>query len=177
MSRNNEDVSIKFCGQQLLKLCIAAKLRILIGRTRDDLQSHFTYFGFQGCSIVDLVLASESLLKFSLIQYLSVHDLNLLSDHKPILLKISNNNLLETNKNLTNYILEGRPPKYHSDNSLENSYEKHLEDKSNHFVRHYENVSSNCRSNINPLIEDIVSSVQKVYIHTADKVEIPLTDN
>ena len=34
----------------------------------------------------------------------------------------------------------------------------------------YENVSRDCRSNINSLIEDIVSSVQKVYIHTADKI-------
>ena len=97
VSRNNEDVSINYFGQQLLKLCIAAKLRILNGRTRGDLQGHFTYFGFQGCKKVDLVLESESLLKSSLIQYLSV-------DHKVILLKISNNNLLETNKNPTNCI-------------------------------------------------------------------------
>ena len=96
MSRNNEDVSINYFGQR--KLCIAAKLRILNGRTRGDLQGHFTYFGFQGCSTVDLVLASESFLKSSLIQYLSVQDLNLLSDHKPILLKISNNNLLGPTK-------------------------------------------------------------------------------
>ena len=82
----------------------------------------------------------------------------------------SNNNLMETNKNPTNYILEDRPRKYHWDNSLKKSYEKHLADKSNHFVRHYENVSSDCRSSINSIIEDMVSSVQNVYINTADKV-------
>ena len=107
-------------------------------------------------------MASESLLKSSLIQYLSVQDLNLLSDHKPALLKISNNNLLQTNKNSTNCILEDRPPKYHWDNSLKKSYEEH-------FVRHYD-VSCDCRRNINSLIEDIVSSDQNVYIHTTDKV-------
>ena len=34
----------------------------------------------------------------------------------------------------------------------------------------YENVSRDCRSNINSLIEDIVSSVQKSCIQTVDKV-------
>ena len=68
-------------------------------------------FEHQGCRTVDLVLASENLLKSSLIQYLLAQDLNLLSDHKPILMKSSNNNLFQTNKNPTNYVLEGRPPK------------------------------------------------------------------
>ena len=77
---------------------------------------------------------------------------------------------METNKNPTNYILEDRPPKYHWYNSLKKNYQKHLADKSNHFVRHYDNVSSDCRSNINSLIEHIASSVQNVHIHTADDV-------
>ena len=62
------------------------------------MQDHFTYFGFQGCSTVDLVLASQSLLKSLLIQYRSVRDLSLLFDLKPILLKVSNSDLLETSK-------------------------------------------------------------------------------
>ena len=90
----------------------------------------------------------------SLIQYLSFQDLNFLSDHKPLLLKKSNDNILETNKNPTNYILENRPPKYHCDIFLNKSYEKYLADKLNHFPRHYKNVNSDCRSNINSLIED-----------------------
>ena len=44
VSRNNKDVSINYFSQQLLKLCIAAKLRVLNSRTRGDLQGHFTYF-------------------------------------------------------------------------------------------------------------------------------------
>ena len=46
---------------------------------------------------------------------------------------------------------------------------KYLPDNSNHFVRHYENVSSDCMSNINSLNEDIVLSAQNVYMRTADK--------
>ena len=47
VSRNIEDVSINYFGEQLLQLCIAAKLRILNDGTRGDLHGHFTYFGFQ----------------------------------------------------------------------------------------------------------------------------------
>ena len=46
---------------------------------------------------------------------------------------------------------------------------KYLPDNSNHFVRHYENVSSDCMSNINSLNEDTVLSAQNVYMRTADK--------
>ena len=115
-------------------------------------------------------MASESVLKSSLIQYFSVQNLNPLFDHKPILLKISNKILFQTNKSPKNYLLEDRPLKYHWDNCLKKSYVKHLAEKSNHFVRHYENVSSDCRSNANSLIKDIVSSVQSLYIHNVDKV-------
>ena len=63
VSRNNEVVSINYFGRQLLRICIATKLSFLNGRTRNDLQGHFTYFGFQGCSTIYLVLSSESHLK------------------------------------------------------------------------------------------------------------------
>ena len=131
----------------MLKRCFAAKLKILNGQARRDLQGHFTCFGLQGYSTVDLVLGSESCLKSSQIQYLSVQDLNLLSDHKPIPFKISNNSFFQTNKNPSNYISEDRPRKYYWNSSLKKSYEKHLADKTTHIVRHYENVSSDCRSN------------------------------
>ena len=58
--------------------------------TREDLQGHITYIGNNGSSTVDLVLASEiRLLQSSLIQYLTVLDLNHLSCLRPILLKLS----------------------------------------------------------------------------------------
>ena len=116
--RNNQDISINEYGQQLLDLCIAAKLRILNGRTRGDLQGHITYIGNKGHRTVDLVLASEiCLLQSSLIQYLSLMDLNHLSDHRPILLKPSSLHSISTHslryqtepKNAT---LEEKQPQY-----------------------------------------------------------------
>ena len=60
--RNNDDVSLNSYGEQLIQLCIASKLRVLNGRARGDLQGHFTYLGYQGCSTVDLVLDSKNIL-------------------------------------------------------------------------------------------------------------------
>ena len=99
VSRNYEDASICF-GHQLFKICITAELRILKGRQRGDLQNHFLYFDFQGCRTVEKFFVSESLSKSFLIQYLSVQDLNHLSDYKPTLLKIYNDNLYHGNKNI-----------------------------------------------------------------------------
>ena len=86
--RNNKDVSLTSYGDQLIQLCIASKLRVLNGRTRGDLQGHFTYLGYQSCSTVDLVLASENIFQTNLIQYLSVQTFTTFSDHRLILLKI-----------------------------------------------------------------------------------------
>ena len=69
-------------GQQLLDLRSKTKLRILNGRTSRDLPQRLTYVGFHGFSTVDLVLTSKaSLTKSTIVQYLSVQDLNFLSDH------------------------------------------------------------------------------------------------
>ena len=72
----------------MIQLCIVSKLRVLTGRTRGDLQGHFTYLDYQGCSTVDLVLASENIFQTNLIQYLSVQTFTTFSDHRFILLKI-----------------------------------------------------------------------------------------
>ena len=85
--RNNEDVSLNSYGEQLIQLCIASKLRVLNGRTRGDLQGHFTYLGYQSCSTVDLVLASENIFQTNLIQYLSVQNFTTFPDHRPMLLR------------------------------------------------------------------------------------------
>ena len=75
--RNNQDILIDEYGQQLLDICITAKVKILNDRTRGDLQGHITYIGNKGHSTVDSVLASEiCLLQSVLIQYLLVLDLN-----------------------------------------------------------------------------------------------------
>ena len=87
--RNNEDVSLNSYGEQLIQLCIPSKLRVLNGRTRGDLQGHFTYLGYQGCSTVDLVLASENIFQTNLIQYHPVKTFTTFSYHRSILLQIS----------------------------------------------------------------------------------------
>ena len=46
--RNNQDISMNGYGQYLLDLCTGARLRILNGRTRRDLQGHITYIGNKG---------------------------------------------------------------------------------------------------------------------------------
>ena len=58
--RDNQGVSIKDYDQQLLDLCVAAKLRILNDRTGGDFQGQITYIGDKGHSKVDLVFAFES---------------------------------------------------------------------------------------------------------------------
>ena len=85
---NNEDVSLNSYGEQLIQLCIAWKLRVRNGRTKGNPQGHFTYLGYQGCSTVVLVLASENILQTNLIQDHSVQTFTTFSDHRPILLKI-----------------------------------------------------------------------------------------
>ena len=130
--RNNEAISINDYGQQLLDLCIAAKLRILNGRTRGDLQGHITYIGNKGHSTVDLVLASEiCLLQSGLIQYLSVLDLNHLSDHRPILLKLLSLNPFSTHslENQTepmNVTLEEKQLQYKWKKTLEKDFAERL---------------------------------------------------
>ena len=86
--RNNENVSLNSYGEQLIQLSIASKLRVLNGRKRGDLQGHFTYLGYPGCSTVDLVLASENIFQTNSIQYFSIQTSMTFSDHRPILLKI-----------------------------------------------------------------------------------------
>ena len=86
------DTSVNEYGEQLLDLCIETKLRILNRKTPGDLPGHSTYVGFHGCSTVDLVLASEiTLTESTIVQYLSVQELNFLSDYGPILLKLARN--------------------------------------------------------------------------------------
>ena len=121
--RNNQDTSVNEYGQQLLNLCIETKLRILNGRTRGDLQGHLTYVGYHGCSTVDLVLTSEvSLTESTKVQYLSVQDLNFLSDHRPVLLKRTGNfnpdlNMTDNSK-LISTVTE-KPLRYNWKNTLE----------------------------------------------------------
>ena len=126
--RNNKDVSLTSYGDQLIQLCIASKLRVLNGRTRGDLQGHFTYLGYQGYSTVDLVLASENIFQTNLIQYLSLKAFTNVSHHRPILLKILWKYPTRIDETKTsNCALEDKPQKFIWNNKLEKLYTETLE--------------------------------------------------
>ena len=95
-SRNNQDIHINSYGENLIDLCISTRMRILNGRTLGDLQGKFTYFGYNGVSTIDYVLASENFLTQKNIHSFKVEDLTTLSDHRPLTLKLCYS---KTNKN------------------------------------------------------------------------------
>ena len=71
---------------------------------RGDLLGKYTYIGYNGCSTVDFVLASGSLLvNTSIIQYLTIQKISHFSDHRAVLLKLKltdlANNIQEPYKN------------------------------------------------------------------------------
>ena len=122
------DVSLNSYAEQLTQLCIASKLRVLNGRIRGDLQGHFTYQGYQGCSTVDLVLASKNTFQTNLIQYLSVKTFTTFSDHSAILLKILWKYPTRIDETKTsNCALEDKPQKFIWNNKLEKLYTETLE--------------------------------------------------
>ena len=118
--RNNEEVSLNSYGEQLIQLSIASKLRVLNGRKRGDLQGHFTYLGYPGCSTVDLVLASEKIFQTNTIQYFSVQTFMTILDHRPIPLKILWKYSTRVDETTTsNCTLEDKPRRFIWNNNLE----------------------------------------------------------
>ena len=85
--RNNRDKLKNEYGENLTELCSTINLRILNGRTLGD--GEFTYCGIHGLSTVDYILASENVIKGNQIQYMHVQPITFLSDHRPLLLKLS----------------------------------------------------------------------------------------
>ena len=47
MHRNNGDAFLNNYGEQLIQFFIASKLKVLIIRTRRDVQGDFTFLGYQ----------------------------------------------------------------------------------------------------------------------------------
>ena len=83
LPRNNLDTKhSNNSGKLLLSICRETSLRIINGRMIGDLLGNFTSIHYNGCSVVDYTLVSESLLK-SVIHF-KVHDFTALSDHCPI---------------------------------------------------------------------------------------------
>ena len=79
--------------------------------------------GYQGCSTVDLVLASENIFQTNLIQYLSVQTFTTFSDHRLILLKILWKYATRVDETKTsNCTLGDKPQRYIGNNKLEKLY-------------------------------------------------------
>ncbi|VDI81224.1 Hypothetical predicted protein [Mytilus galloprovincialis] len=83
LSRNNLDHKhTNNSGKLLLNMCKEAKIRILNGRTIDDLNGQPTCITYNGSSVVDCTFISEELIDS--IGYFVVHDFTSLSNHRPI---------------------------------------------------------------------------------------------
>jgi hypothetical protein len=97
MHRKSQDKECKGRGNELLNLCISAKLRILNGRVFGDSQGKFTCHTYAGSSVVDYVLANEAFLNNFM--YLTVKDWQpFISDHCPISFSITTPKIKHTQK-------------------------------------------------------------------------------
>lgn len=87
MNRNNLDTTSNSYGKAVVELCKNTDMRILNGRTIGDLEGAYTSFQYNGKSVVDYCIVSESLLpafnQFKVLQP------NHLSDHAPISTKFA----------------------------------------------------------------------------------------
>lgn len=86
-NRFNEYISVNEQGGQLLDFCISSKFSMINGRI-GDFRGKFTYVAYNGCSNIDLVLASENIInEIKLVQYLQIWHPLYSSDHKTVMLK------------------------------------------------------------------------------------------
>ena len=116
--RNNLDMKTNAAGLQLLELCKTTDMLILNGRVVGNLAGHFTYYGQNGCSVVDYTLTDTSL--FESILYHTIALPTHLSDHSLQKLGIKCNYKKATKDNLTE-MLEPLPMKFRwEDNSKVN---------------------------------------------------------
>ena len=159
-------------GQQLLDLRSKTKLRILNGRTSRDLPQRLTYVGFHGFSTVDLVLTSKaSLTKSTIVQYLSVQDLNFLSDHWPILLKLTRNYNFLPNKIIKDTQvceLKHKPTRYTWKNSRGKDFALRLSLETNKISN--VPLGNESDTNFRSEIEHTLGEIQNAFIRSAEGV-------
>ena len=98
--RNSLDTTTDIRGKHLLEICIGAQLRILNGRKLGDSAGYHTSFQYNGCSVVDYGICSESLL--NAIPYFKVHHfIGSLSDHCMVSLAVITEKPLRNTKQIT----------------------------------------------------------------------------
>ena len=96
-------------GPQLIDICFASKLQMLNGRTREDFQGDLAYVEYHVCSTVDSVLSSEkTLIDPTIVQYLKILELHVLSDHKHALLNLFASNDKEQCSTVSDFLNSNR---------------------------------------------------------------------
>ena len=106
--RVSEDKKINANGYDFADFCTSTNLCVLNGRTVGDLRGKYTFVGRNGCSTVDLVLASKKVRSPKSLRNFKVEDLNIFSDHRPVTVTLEKNNHQEEEEELRVENLERR---------------------------------------------------------------------
>ena len=92
--RNSKDKTVNKAGIALIDLCCEFDVHILNGRYSNDMKESFTYISTNGCSVIDYIILSTSMME-------SVHEFSIenydVSHHMP--LRIILNMVLNESKN------------------------------------------------------------------------------
>ena len=100
INRNNQDKKTNDFGNRLINLCCVSGLLICNGRLEGDKDGKFTYIDKKGKSTNDYCLISKGLLYLN--NNFFVNELNVFSDHVPIVLKIFDFDFITNANNVPN---------------------------------------------------------------------------
>ena len=151
MCRKSQDDTINQYSRHLISLCTSNQLRILNGRLPGDEEGACTYFGQNGSSLLDFVLASEQLYLQTpaILKLLKIDkDALLFSDHCSVNLYLSITKSKTKNIN-PNILIEDRPSRYIWCNSKISEYAQQFD-------------SITCEKNLKCLSEKTLSSKEDV---------------
>ena len=167
--RNNRDNGINKYGEYLTEMCISTDFRILNGRTLGDLYGEFTYCGINGYSTVDYILAPVNFIENKQIQYMRIQPLTILSDHRPVLLRI---NYQTANAIFEEEVisLEKIPERFiiKDMNNFKNELETSLDNVTQHQIV---NEIKSCDLS-EGAVDNIVNKVENIFIEIVNKCKI-----
>ena len=136
--RNSEDTrKTNLRGEEMLELCKTLNMNILNGRKTGDLFGRLTSFQWNGNGVVDYVISSHDL--FPHIPYLKVGSyIPWVSDHCPLLYKLSVKNALLSNEN----DLKALPERFYFTNDAKNKLRETLKSPEMSEELNYMNLTS-----------------------------------
>ena len=82
LPRVSKDKYTNYQGRQLLDMCLSSGLRIVNGRLKGDVQGNYTCYTPRGCSVVDYLIVSNTILE-KVVKF-CIEDLPIASDHCPL---------------------------------------------------------------------------------------------